>query len=611
VCGITLFAQNNQAINKELLDKTAFSMAHRGPNGTNIQVLTSDSGVHYGLGHNLLQITDKNSVQKQPFSDNSGRYHLLFNGEIYNYEDLKNNEALDGYQFYTKSDTEVLLALLIHLRLDALKLIDGMFAFTLLDLETNTVISGRDYAGMKPLYYSNINGNLIITSELQAQAKALNGTATINESQIPQYLQFKYANAPQTLLKDVYEVLPSQYLIWQNGNLTLGEIEKVLHEKGDGHLVTPNAKAMFRSGLQNQMSTNHHNALLLSGGVDSTLILAFLQDLGVKDVKTYTAVPSSGTDADSEFAKLASEQFGGTHNAISYDSSLLQELESYASKLSAPIADPAGMLTWWITRNEVNPATVLLSGAGADELFCGYSRHQAFHLYLQFPRTFNNPVVKALLQLAGLVSGKAERMKYFLSSVTPNPAETFVNLTANGGWKPNDLVAKPTNVAPVSTANSLEDWLQFALNYDRSHYLVSDVLNVSDSAAMMNGKEIRLPYLNSYLYKYIAEKQATECIAHGRKWILKTWLKDFQGKVFIKRKKKGFGTDFTSLFQTPQNLAMAKALNTKGHWLHKYIKPEAIAKKVSSLENNKAGSAQSIFSLLLLDYWVKANSINC
>ena len=611
MCGITFFARKNGAYDFSVLEKTALSMSNRGPDGTTFSALTTKSGMNYGFGHNLLQISGKDEEGIQPFYDSTRRYVLLYNGEIYNTAELKALEIFKEYKFRTGTDTEVLVELLVQLRLEGLKLVEGMYAFVLLDTESDTVIMARDHAGMKPLFYSYLDGELVITSELRAQTKAREKVFELNKNQIHNYLLYRHSKGPETLLKGVMEVLPSEYVIWQGGGIEKGETKKYLHDKGDGHLFTPKIKELLVKAVKNHVPENQKYGLLLSGGVDSTLILALLNELGIKEVDCYTAVPKGMVDEDVKFSELAVEQYGGKLNKIEYDASILSNLEKYAGELSTPVADGAGLLTWWITRNEVNESTVLLSGAGADELFCGYHRHDAFYTLLQFERFFSNKIIKIGLQFLGALAGKKSNLGFFARAISSNYEQTFINLTASGGWKVNELNESSSHFEKSDSNNEVDIKikLQFGINYDRTNYLVGDVLSVTDSASMMNGKEVRMPYLNTDLFGVVMSSDATELISHSSKWVLKDFLKKLKGAEFTKRKKKGFGTDFTAFFKLPENMAMAKSLLTEMHWLHQYVNQDAIKTHITRLEAGKAGSAQGVLSLLILDYWVKVNGV--
>ena len=203
MCGITFFARKENAYDLETMYKTALSMSQRGPDGTTFSVLTTKSGMNYAFGHNLLQISGKDEEGIQPFYDSSGRYVLLYNGEIYNTEALKNLEVFDGFEFRTGTDTEFLIELLVKLRLDGLHYLEGMYAFVLLDTETDTLIMARDHAGMKPLFYSYLEGELVITSELRAQTKAREKAFELNKSQVHNYLLYRHTKGSETLLNDV------------------------------------------------------------------------------------------------------------------------------------------------------------------------------------------------------------------------------------------------------------------------------------------------------------------------------------------------------------------------------------------------------------------------
>lgn len=602
MCGISLFIGTNAetvAINTQ---KLFDFQKHRGPDGGQVNQFDLPSGKSIGLAHNLLAITGSQQPAIQPLHHKESNTVLLFNGEIYNYQSLKKLPQLQAVNWQTQTDTEVLHHLILSLKLPGLQQVDGMFALALADLNQEIVILARDAAGMKPLYYhTDANGNFMVASELSAIAKCMD-KPMLNKAVASDVLRYKYSTAPYTIVQDVFELQPGQYLIWNKGNIELGTWDPKVAEKPHLHIVQHKLKALLSEGIASEVEGITNPAILLSGGIDSTLILANMTAAKVSNITAYTAVPSNGSDADAKAAELAAQTFGATWKPIAYSEKLLAQLPTYCAEISTPIADAAGLLTWHLSKQIAPNHKVVFSGAGADELFLGYNRHYAFDYYLQFPKLLANSAFNGLLKGVNLILG-SKSLAHFLKAITDSNATTWDNMRANNGFPANEL---PHFVAPTLNHSQAENSpLDYIAQHDRFNYLPYDILNITDSAAMAAGKEVRMPFLNTPLWNMVNSMVAGQFIEQSPKWVLKNMLSSLGGKAFIKRKKKGFGIDWSAwLYNT-----------SEGKVLLAELKESTIAKTLVSATYlqailTKKQLAQPAMSLLLLHYWVKANGVS-
>lgn len=602
MCGISLFIGTNAetvAINTQ---KLFDFQKHRGPDGGITKQFDLPSRKSIGLAHNLLAITGTQNLVSQPLIHQESNTVLLFNGEVYNYQALKKVPQLQVVTWQSDTDTEVLLQLLLKLKLPALQQVDGMFALALADLSQEVIILARDAAGMKPLYYhTDADGNFMVASELNAIAKCM-PKPILNKVAASDILRYKYCKAANTIIEDVFELMPGQYLIWNKGNIELGFWAPKVSEKPHLHIVQHKLKALLTEGIANEVEGISNPALLLSGGIDSTLILAGLAAAKVANITAYTAVPTSVNDADTKAAELAAQTFGATWKPITYSEKLLAQIPAYCAETSNPVADAAGLITWHLSK-QIDPShKVLLSGAGADELFLGYNRHYAFDYYLQFPKLLANPAIKGLLKGVNLFLG-SKQLTHFLDSITDSNATTWDNMKANNGFSANVL---PHFKAPTLNHSQAESSpLDFIAQDDRFNYLPYDILNITDSAAMASGKEVRMPFLNTPLWNMINGMVAGQFIEQSSKWVLKNMLVSLGGKAFIKRKKKGFGINWSAwLYNTSEGKALLSEL-----------KDSSVAKTLVSTSFlnevlTKKQLAQPAMSLLFLHYWIKANGVS-
>lgn len=613
MCGIALLLSEKPNLTRQSLEPAMALMRHRGPDALEIFAPPVQTGGSLVMGHNLLQITGQGkqgvAAGAQPMATSDGRFFLLYNGEIYNYQTLRKRPEIQHISFQGETDTELLLHLLMTLRLEAIPLLQGMFAFVLVDSLTDTVIMARDHIGMKPLFYQSSGSSLRLASELSALLAIPGFEAKMNGTQITNYLKYKHNGAHRTIFKEVFQVKPGQVVIWSKGHLSYQTWFSRSKYAGSGHLNVPKVKSLLQAAVTSHLSQRHEAAILLSGGVDSTLLLANMEKLGIHRCTAYTAVPTgklAGSDPDTYFAKEAQKDFRADWVPVNYDETILQHLPEYVSQLSTPIADGAGLLTWWLAKHTDPKHRVLISGAGADELFGGYNRHKVWYQYIQMPWLLSSPLTKSALLISSFFMPKAisQKLQFLRNALKKDARQTFASLTANGGWGQSNLIFPESLSLPDFPIDGLaKDQLAWGLNWDQDFYLTGDILLVNDAAGMMAGKEIRMPFLAPDLYHYITEVPQNEVLERGSKWVLKDLLSQLGGQKYAARRKKGFGLHLGELLRQPYAQPWLETMVNRPFW-NQYIKPGALQHKWDLHRSGKADHGQALLSALILDMWL-------
>jgi len=620
LCGINIIIDKSGNLPETVIQRMTAATHHRGPDTTAFHRSTAGKKQLY-FGHNRLKIIDPSDAANQPFFSPDGRYLLLYNGEIYNYQTLKAELQLRGCLFRTNSDTEVILHLLRLEGQIGLARLNGMFALAFYDTQEKRLLVARDRFGIKPLFYAETADYLILSSEIKAILEANLIPKKINQNQIYHYLRFKHAAKPQTFYEGILELPEGTALHWENDQTRLSSyITNVATQDNpeNGHQVTQQVENLLTESVVKHLAADVPVGLFLSGGIDSTLLLALLHKTGYRHFPTFSithpaAAGSFGT-ADAHFASLAARQYAAEHTCFEINDSILAGTDTWVQALDQPIADGAGLLTSYLSEQVKPYIKVALSGAGADELFGGYNRHRAFYVVQQnqrltsvfrrvlpafipfLPTGFDHPLRKRFLLLRKLAT-----------KINQDLCTTFLNFTAMDTalaelWQLEKITAITGNNSGIP-----QDLLHWMLQHDQQHYLISDILAVTDQAGMQHSLEIRTPYLENDLFSYLNGLESKVLLNGGQKWILKEVLKSQNGEAFIRRSKEGFGMPLGSWLRKPQNHYLLKELHNPQHLVFAYLNFNQTQTLLQRHQSQQQDYSTEIWALIVLAKWLQHN----
>ncbi len=596
---------------------------HRGPDSAGHMVIrTGQRIIHFG--HNRLKITDLRDSANQPMTSPDGRYTLVYNGAIYNYQKLE-QELRSKYLFHTGSDTELVLYWLMEHGVSGLSALNGMFALTFYDRQTDQLLLARDRWGIKPLFYFENEKYLIVSSEI----KSLLASGLMERrpawEQIPHYLQFKYPFRPGTFYKDIFEVMPGRVMksipgpfLWEESQL----IKSHTDEPGDSKLPVESTLKYLKDALTTTV-VRHLQAdvaagLFLSGGIDSTLLLALAREVGVRQLPaftiTYTPEDEPYTTQDSFYARRAAGQFGADLHEVKIDRSLLENFWDWLPTLDQPIGDGAAWLTYLLSKDAKREVSVILSGAGADELFGGYNRHWAYYQYLKHYHWLRK-VVPFSHRLAGRlpeVNAEGRLLNKLAAQLHPSPAQTYLNFTTQRfdqftfppgfhGEQPDQL----NNFHSSGQAAFREKNLVMALRHDQQHYLPADILAITDRMTMQHGIEARLPYLDATVSAFAQSLPATFRLRHGRKWMLKSILSQLGGKTFVNRRKEGFGMPLGHWLRMDAGKPLLGLLQNQKSEIYHVLLYKDVQLMLTAHLSGKYDYTAELWTLLVLAGWLK------
>lgn len=522
MCGIHLIW--GKGANKATIQQLVAGTRHRGPDQD--AVYSPWAGLWIGV--NRLQILHPGPDADQPFWSPDGKSLLIFNGEIYNFKELRSLLSKMGIDFITQSDTEVLLHYIRVFGAKGLEKLNGMFALIYVDLISKSVLVARDSNGEKPLYYAQSPDSLIISSELRGIA-ALQSHSPDWE-QVEHYFYFRAPAPGKTFHRGISAWKPGRYstiLRHDTFRWDTLPLPKAREEAPSQQLFGK----LLESAVLNQFHADVPAGVLLSGGADSSLLYALWYQ------KTGTPLPSYTIQVERKYrAKYSdgnhairfAQQIPSKQQLIEIDQRVfLANWEEYLQSVDLPIGDSAGFLTWMIGKAAKSDVKVLISGAGADELWGGYQRHVAFARYWEQKAFWS--------QWAGFFEkfplGRA--WKKFMSGIRPEPNHTFLNFSALQN-PPEELIGDYERIFHPK----LPEYKRM-LDFDRQVYLVQDVLKVHDNSLMAHGIEGRAPYLDLEMLR-LWQQVDDPAMLLGKPWI-KNLLRENDLSWVADRRKFGFG----------------------------------------------------------------------
>lgn len=524
------------------VDDLLSGISHRGPDSCGIW---QDEKFSVALGHRRLAILDLSTAGHQPMHSHCQRYVIAFNGEIYNFQELK--KTLKFTQWSGHSDTEVLLQCIVEWGVEkTLEKLTGMFAFALWDKETREIIFARDRFGEKPLFIGKLGKGLFFSSELRPFYKLVNNK--INESSIHYFFQLGYIPHPHTIFNNVYKLPPGTFLkVKENfGEFKIEDAKKFWNFNpfsiNKVKISKDNALAEFESKLKevikNQMISDVPIGAFLSGGIDSSTVVALAQLISNKPIKTFSLGIKDQSVNEAIFAKKIAEYLKTDHTEFLVTSKEVLDLTpKLVNNFDEPFSDPSLVPTWIVSKLARDHVTVCLSGDGGDELFGGYASYQrADRIFAvkKFLPTFLTPDLVPSIEFKNL----GHKIKKGLEiSKLRSYSEIFGALTEHNGEKL--VLNKNTQAFPRTL---MEESRRGAMWWDANYYMSDDILVKVDRMSMKHSLEVRVPFLDHHLTEWIwSLPDDLRFTKDHSKILLKSLLYRHIPREMIERPKMGFG----------------------------------------------------------------------
>ncbi len=615
MCGIVGIIRQNKDIKKKEIDDLTDKMRHRGPDDRGIWIDGNKA-----LGHRRLSIIDVSDGHQPMFSEN-GKVGVVFNGEIYNYKELKIILEKKGYQFRTNSDTEVLLYSYVEWQEKCLQKFRGMFAFCIIDKDSESLFLARDHIGIKPLVYYYHNDIFAFASEIKTIKEIQNVTLTLDLKAIDEYLFLQYIPAPRTVYNEVKKLKPAHYMKVSFSG-TILEIKKYWdcdfeedHSKTKDEWIDE-LDNILRESVRSHLIADVPFGAFLSGGIDSSLVVSYMSEILDKPVETFSIGFQEEKFNELSYANKVSENFSTRQHEEIITSKALEILPELVNYYGEPFGDSSAIPTYFVSRLASKHVPMVLSGDGADEIFAGYSTYKNWIYYQQqggkYPliKKIIRPILEYFLPLKYSPRIKyGDKLENWFSFINYAPKSNRHRL-----WKEEyaDVVSNDIEIFNESFKHTNNyNWVHRVQYLDIKSYLPFDILAKVDTASMIHSLEVRTPFVDKELYEFARKIPSninfSSVDGYGiqGKSLLKELLAKKMSKDFVYRKKMGFAMPVSEWFggKSSFNQELNNRLLLEDSPIKQYFKIKEIRKIING---NHFGQK---WLLLFLDEWLRQEKL--
>lgn len=628
MCGISGFIDFNKKTNIDVLEKMNRIMAHRGPDGEGYGMYETGNA-KIGLGHRRLSIIDLTAGGHQPKT--FGSLHLTFNGEIYNYAEIKKELEAKGHQFDSHSDSEVILHAYKEWGSAALQRFIGMFAFVIYDEAEQKLFACRDRAGVKPFFYYYKDGLFLFASELKALMQHPSFEKQINNDAVGAFLQFGYVPTPHCIFNNAFKLKPGHFL---NFDIKKQEFKEEqywnvydAYNKPILDISLPEAieetEKLLTNAFQYRMVSDVPVGVFLSGGYDSSCVTAILQKNNTEKIKTFTiGVPDAGMN-EAPFAKEIAAHLGTDHTEYyCTEKEALDIVPQLPFFYDEPFADSSAIPTTLVSRIARERVTVALSADAGDEIFAGYNRYNYIAKYgekIQRVPKFIRKGVAAIMDKVPanavpvfnkkyLFHSRYEKLKSILSNA--DKKNIFLNLTHQHSLKELSGLIK-TNTSPLITgfdSNQLKsehyNILSYMMAIDYETYLLDDILQKVDRAGMSVSLEGREPFLDQRIIEWAAQLPLEYKYNKGnKKFILKQIVHKYIPAQMMDRPKMGFGIPIAAWLQNDLKPFVDMYFDEQFIEKQNIFNNDIIQRVKHSFYHGKIERAEKVWYILMFQMW--------
>ncbi len=628
MCGISGFADFNKRTVKETLEKMNRILSHRGPDGEGYGIYNNDTAA-IGLGHRRLSIIDLTEGGSQPQTYQS--LHITFNGEIYNYAEIKKQLEQKGHQFHSHSDTEVILHAYAEWGSAALQQFIGMFAFAIYDEGKQKIFACRDRAGVKPFFYYWKNNLFLFGSELKALMQHPEFAKEINTDAAAAYMQYGYVPTPHCIFKDTHKLKPGHFLeldvksksihTQQYWNVYDAYNQPIL--KIDLPDAITETEKLLTNAFQYRMVSDVPVGVFLSGGYDSACVTALLQANNTEKIKTFTiGVPDAGLN-EAPYAKETAALLGTDHTEYyCTQKEALEIVPELPFFYDEPFADSSAIPTTLVSKIARQKVTVALSADAGDEIFAGYNRYDYLMKYGERIKRIPGFMRKSAAALMDVIP--ADAIPYFnkkylfhsryekVKSLFKNPTEQNILMSLNSQMNAKYLAGLfKTAIKQIPTAfdnTELKEenfsTLSYMMAIDYQTYLLDDILQKVDRAGMSVSLEGREPFLDHRIIEWAAKLPMEYKYNNGiKKFIIKEIVHKYIPKKMMDRPKMGFGIPIADWLQNDLKPFVNKYLDENFIEKQNIFNNIEIQRIRKSFYQGKSERAEKIWYLLMFQMW--------
>ncbi len=598
-------------------------LAHRGPDGEGYLC-----GPQVSLGHRRLAVIDLDNGQ-QPMTTPDGRFSLVFNGEIYNYRELREDLARSGVKFSTQSDTEVLLHTFARGGIRAIERLRGMFAFAVWDALEETLWLVRDRLGVKPLYYTVAAGQILFASEMKALLAHPSVSRRLNPLAVDDFLALLYVPAPQTIFEGICELPPAHWLRWQRGKHGISRYWDALPssfdagERKEADLIEE-TRARVAEAVRLRLVSDVPLGAFLSGGLDSTSIVACMaQAQPAAPVRSFSLGFGAGEEryTEIEYARLVARQYATQHVEIEIRPQIAALLPLLTSHFDEPFGNPTALLLYELSRRTRGHVTVALAGDAGDEIFLGYPRYAGALLQsrmARLPLGLRNLVSSGAALIRDNSSGAhlARRVREFLESAALPWQDAYIRWVSYFGAGDRAGLYTPEFRAAVGgyrAESFLQGWFARATHahpldqvsyVDLHSFLPHNLLEYGDRMSMAHGLEVRLPFTDHKLVEFAMRVPGPLKKKGGSaKYLLREAMRPQLPRQVLDRRKLGLNPPLAIWLRDELSTLVDEQLSAESIRRTGWFRPEAVRKLVEDFRSGRRDYSLHIWSLLALEQW--------
>jgi asparagine synthase (glutamine-hydrolysing) len=595
----------------------ASAIRHRGPDGEGFFI-----GGRVGLGHRRLSIIDLTGGA-QPISNEDDTIQIVFNGEIYNFIELRKELEAAGHQFKTRSDTEVILHGYEEWGVDCVSRFNGMFAFAVWDAKQQRLFIARDHLGIKPLYYTSVNGRLLFASEIKALLEDPQCPRVVNLAALSQLFTLRFVPSPNTLFQGIQKLPPGHWMI---GDASGIRIERYWQQKPSVFSAAPEEElveryqALVEDAVRLQMRSDVPVGLFLSSGVDSAALLALMGKHAGAPVHTFTIGFEDGEKSnETNDARALAQRYGADHDEMIVGPADYERyFDRHLGDLEEPLGNETAAAFYFVSQLACRKVKVALTGQGADEPWAGYHRYIGVKLsqwYSRLPNTLTDGVIRPIVEH----TSSNERLRRGVAALSER--DTLARMIKIYSFFGSDMKAKlfqPWVHAAISVDGkeaqdalrrlqgdvACLDPLSQMLYIDTRANLPDDLLMVGDKTAMANSLEARVPYLDYRIVEFI-ESLPPQLKLKGfkGKYLHKKALAKWVPEEVVYRKKKGFDNPIDQWLRSRMKSFAAECLLGERSAVGRYFDRAYVRELLSQHESGKRNHLRHIYLLISFELW--------
>jgi asparagine synthase (glutamine-hydrolysing) len=621
MCGIAGFVESPD-ITQPLDAQSAWDLAHRMCNtirhrGPDHEGVLVERGV--SLAMRRLSIVDL-STGNQPIDNEDGSISIVFNGEIYNFQTLRDELLRAGHVFRTSTDTEVIVHAYEEWGVEAFARLRGMFGLAIWDRRSRTLLLARDRVGIKPLHYAIVGGRLYFGSEIKSLLVAPDVPRDIHVAALDHYLSFLYTPGDQSIFKQVQKLAPGHLLIWQDGRARVSAYWSLPDEEafqGSEADAVARLRDVLADSVRSHLMSDVPLGAFLSGGVDSSVVVALMAEAHGPGVKTFSIGFHESAYDELAFARQVAQRFDTEHHEFVVTPDALTILDRLVWHFDEPFADSSAIPTWYVSQLAGEHVTVVLSGDGGDELFGGYDR------YIPHPRVaaFDRYVPGVLRPMASFAATwwpqdfKGGRFLRHVSADSPGRYIDSIRFFGAGDkarlLSPDladrhELLDCEARALCYFERTARLPWASRMMRFDTETYLPGDILTKVDRMSMAHSIESRVPFLDNDVLQFALTLPPHFKIKDGRrKHVLKEVAAQLLPREWVDRRKQGFGVPLGQWLRHDLRDCLTGTILSRRALDRGYFQPRYVRRLVNEHLDGKRDHAMLLWSLLIFERFLE------